>query len=136
MASLTVSDLMSGDVIAIPPTATLHEAIAIMVRRSVRHLPVVENGDVVGLLSDRNIRVIMIGDDDYSRRREFLANTTAGERASHPVATVAPDAPVQQAARIFVESRIGCLPVVDREGSLVGILTQTDLLKWFARLTD
>jgi acetoin utilization protein AcuB len=136
LATLIVRDLMTTEVIAVAPTTTLHEAIGIMVRRSVRHLPVVENGEVVGVLSDRNIRVVLTEDEDFVRRREYLATTTAADRASHPVTTVNPDAPVQQAARIFVESRIGCLPVVDAEGRIQGILTQTDLLKWFARLAD
>jgi acetoin utilization protein AcuB len=91
---------------------------------------------VVGVLSDRNVRVVLTEDDDFARRREYLMTTTAADRASHPVTTVEPDVPVQQAARIFVESRIGCLPVVDQFGHILGILTQTDLLKWFAQLTD
>ena len=56
--------------------------------------------------------------------------------ASGHVTTTTPETSVREAAKVFVSARIGCLPVVDEEGLLIGILTQTDLLKWLARLTS
>ncbi|MDP7111359.1 MAG: CBS domain-containing protein [Myxococcota bacterium] len=69
LTSLTVRDLMTEEVIAAAPDTTLQEAIGIMVRRSIRHLPVIEDGEVVGVLSDRNIRVVLTEDEDFARRR-------------------------------------------------------------------
>lgn len=136
LTDLTVADLMTERVIAVPPEATIQRAIRIMVRRSIRHLPVVADERVTGILSDRNVRVMLTADDDVDRRRRYMETTMVADKASHPVTTIQPDAPAQDAARIFVESRIGCLPVVDEDGRIRGILTQTDLLKWLARLAD
>jgi len=67
---------------------------------------------------------------------EYLEKTTVMAHASGHVTTTTPETSVREAAKVFVSARIGCLPVVDEEGLLIGILTQTDLLKWLARLTS
>lgn len=136
LTDLTVADLMTDRVISVSPETTIQRAIRIMVRRSIRHLPVVEDDRVIGILSDRNVRVMLTAYTDADRRRHYLETTTVADKASHPVTTVRLDASAQDAARIFVESRIGCLPVVGEDGRILGILTQTDLLKWLARLAD
>ena len=133
---LYVRDLMNTPVHTVTPETTLLDAIGLMVRESVRHLPVVEDGAVVGLLSDRNVRTVMIDGTSADARREYLSTTTVRERASSPVATVDPDTLASDAAKRFVEDRIGCLPVVGEDGALVGIVTQTDLLDWLSQAAD
>ena len=133
---LYVRDLMNTEVKTVSPDDTLLEAIGRMVRNSIRHLPVVEGGAVVGVLSDRNVRTVLIDGTGPEERRAYLARTTVRERASTPVSTAGPDDLVSEVARRFVEDRIGCLPVVDEDGTLVGILTQTDLLDWLSHAAD
>jgi acetoin utilization protein AcuB len=128
----TVGELMSTEVVSVTPETSLFETIGMMVQRGIRHLPVMEDGRAVAVVSDRDIRVQISGATDPGERQRYLSSTNVMARASRPVTTISPDAPVQEAARIFVESRIGCLPVVDADDRVVGIVTQTDLLKWLA----
>ena len=130
---LTVADLMSRQVVSIARETNLQDTIGLMVEHGIRHVPVLEGEHVVAVLSDRDVRLMLTGGGDVADRRRYLAATAAMVHASRPVTTIGPDAPAGEAARIFVESRIGCLPVVDSEERIVGILTQTDLLQWIAR---
>ena len=131
-----VSDLMSQEVLSISRTTTLQDAIRIMVQKGIRHLPVVEDGIAVAVLSDRDVRMKVTDLFDPEERRRYLETTPVTQHASHPVTTATPDMLVAEAAKIFVESRIGCLPVVDGDGKMIGIVTQTDLLKWLAQAVD
>ena len=126
----TVRELMSAEVVTIGPDATLQQTIATRVSKGIRHLPIIEEGRLAAIVSDRNIRVMIAGAVDTNERRRYLRTTSVMVHASHPVTTIGPDATAAEAARLFVEQRIGCLPVVDDDGALVGIVTQTDLLTW------
>ncbi|HUU04096.1 MAG TPA: CBS domain-containing protein [Myxococcota bacterium] len=132
---LSVGDLMTTQVVVLEETTTLHEAVQTMVSREVRHLPVVRNKKPVAVLSDRDVRMKVSDLVKPEERRKYMVKTTVMAHASKPVTTASADMPVQEAAQIFVESRIGCLPVVDEAGRLIGIVTQTDLLKWLAQMT-
>jgi len=132
----TVAEMMCSEVVTAEPTTTLYQAIGLMVRNGIRHLPAVEEGKVVAVISDRNVRMMISEGQDPEERRRYLSTTMVMAHASHPVTTIGPGEPPQDAARIFVESRIGCLPVVDDADKLIGIVTQTDLLKWIAAMVD
>jgi acetoin utilization protein AcuB len=127
---LFVSDMMRSPVTVIPASAPLGEAHAIFQARGFRHLPVVDQGRLVGVLTDRDLRFAM----------STLCPTprTAGDPVSlamsSPVLTADPLDPVEDAARIMRERKIGCLPVVDGT-ELVGILTGMDLLDALMKLT-
>jgi acetoin utilization protein AcuB len=84
-----------------------------------RHLPVVEDGRLVGILSDRDLRPVLLSPG--------LARARVRELMSEDLTTVGPDAPLEEAASLLVVKKIGCLPVV-AQGRLVGIVTETDLL--------
>jgi acetoin utilization protein AcuB len=84
-----------------------------------RHLPVVEDGQLLGILSDRDLRPVLLS--------PTLARARVGELMSEDLTTVGPDALVEEAASLLVVKKIGCLPVV-ADGRLVGIVTETDLL--------
>ena len=133
---LYVRDLMNTEVKTVSPDDTLLDAIGLMVRHSIRHLPVVDGVKVVALLSDRNVRTVLVDGTGPEERRAYLRRTPVRERASAPVSTVGPDELISEVARRFVEDRIGCLPVVNGDGALIGILTQTDLLDWLSRAVD
>jgi len=135
-SSMTVAELMSREVVTIPPDATMQQVIGTMVYHGIRHLPVVEDDRLVAIASDRNIRVMVTGGMGSDERRRYLTTTPVTAHATRPVTTIAPDATCAEAARMIVEQRIGCLPVVDDGGQLVGIVTQSDLLKWLAQITS
>ena len=132
---LCVGDLMTSEVVVLDETTTLQDAVRTMVSKGIRHLPVVSGKKPVAVLSDRDVRMKVSDLVDPGERRKYMQKTSVMAHASRPVTTATADMPVQDAAQIFVESRIGCLPVVDEQGRLIGIVTQTDLLKWLAQLT-
>lgn len=128
-------ELVSSWMIANPRTVTpdtpLMEADWIMQENDYRHLPVVEGGRLVGIVTDRDLRQASPSPATSLSVYEIsylLAKLTVDQVMSTPVRTVHPDDSVLEAASLMLEARISALPVVD-EGDLVGILTTTDLLR-------
>ena len=101
----------------------------------VRHMPVVHQGRLVGVLSERDLlraSLSQIGSFDRETHRAFLHAIAIAEVMSKPPITVRPDESVPRAARVMAERKIGCLPVVVDE-VLLGLLTETDVLGWVAQ---
>ena len=117
--SLTVRDVMVTGPVTVRPHETARHAYRLMRDNRFRHLPVVEDGQLVGILSDRDLRPVLLS--------PTLARARVGELMSEDLTTVGPDALVEEAASLLVVKKIGCLPVV-ADGRLVGIVTETDLL--------
>ena len=130
---MRVKDLMSGPPITIAPDTPVLEARRVMQTRAVRHLLVLEHGRLVGIVTDRDIRLNMpspattlsVGEINY-----LLARLTVREVMTTSVIVVEPDRSAQDAATLLVTEKIGALPVVDGE-RLVGIVTETDFLRAF-----
>jgi acetoin utilization protein AcuB len=117
--SLTVRDVMATNLVTVRPRETARRAYRLMRDHRFRHLPVVEDGRLVGILSDRDLRPVLLS--------PTLARAQVAELMSENLTTVPPDALVEEAASLLVVKKIGCLPVV-ADGALVGIVTETDLL--------
>ncbi|MCB9559008.1 MAG: CBS domain-containing protein [Kofleriaceae bacterium] len=117
---LSVSDLMTTAVVSVRATEPLREAHADMQMGAFRHMPVVDDrGRLVGIISDRDVlRAI-------SRHKATLV----GEVMTRQPVTVKPDTVAHAAALVMLERKIGGLPVVDEDGHLVGLITQTDFLE-------
>lgn len=132
---MLVRSRMTSHVHTASPETTLADALAMTRQHRIRHLPVLENGRMVGLLSDRDLR-LAIPPAWAVDHRELLAalhQRRVGEIMITEIITVAPETPVEEAAKLLYTHRIGCVPVLD--GSvLVGILTETDLLRAFTEL--
>ena len=130
---MRVKDLMNGPPITIAPDTPVLEARRVMQTRAVRHLLVLEHGRLVGIVTDRDIRLNMpspatslsVGEVNY-----LLARLTVREVMTTSVIVVEPDRSAQDAAMLLVTEKIGALPVVDGE-QLVGIVTETDFLRAF-----
>jgi len=131
MTEGTVSKIMATDVVALDRNASLGSAKDIMDRRRLRHFPVVENGNVVGVVSQRDVfRASLASMLGYNERTEkaFLDNLSIKGIMSDPPITVTVDTGISEAARLMVEKKVGCLPVVDGK-RLIGLVTDTDFLK-------
>lgn len=115
---------MTRDVVTVPSTATVADALDMLNAHTIRHLPVVEGGKVVGILSDRDLRLAITGRPD---------ETTVADVLTRDPVTVSPDATVETAARLLVDHNVGCVPVVE-DGELVGIVTASDLLRSYVEL--
>jgi acetoin utilization protein AcuB len=133
---LRVGDIMSISPMTITPGASVHEAQALMHQRNIRHLPVLQNGRLVGMLSDRDIRLVLPSPAtslSVWEIRHLLDKLTVGEVMTYFVMTTTPDCLVTEAVGRMLGHKIGALPVVaDRQ--VVGILTRTDILRAFRRL--
>jgi acetoin utilization protein AcuB len=103
---------MSSPVHTVDPETPVADAVLLLRRHRIRHLPVLAGGRIVGVVTDRDLRGI-------------AADAPVGSIMSQPVTVVTPRTGIDRAARLLFDRRIGCLPVVD-DGALVGILTQTD----------
>ena len=126
-----VEDVMSRSVVTLTPEQTLREAIDLLQSKHIRHLPVVGDSKVVGIVTDRDVKratpslLSGVDRDDYER---VLKTTTVAQFMTRDPLTVTPDSRLKAAVKIFLERKIGALPVVD-DGRLVGILTDIDILR-------
>ena len=131
MTEGTVSKIMASDVVALDRNASLGSAKDIMDHRRLRHFPVVENGNVVGVVSQRDLfrasLASMLGYEERTKKA-FLDNLSIKGIMSDPPITVTADTRISEAARLMVEKKVGCLPVVDGN-RLIGLVTDTDFLK-------
>jgi acetoin utilization protein AcuB len=129
---MRVRDWMSPDPVSVEPSTSVREARRLLGYYGIRHLPVVVNDRVVGIVSDRDVRM----DDNVLEivaSAEGAGEATGGGRPvealmSSPVHTIGPDEPVEAAARMMLSRRISAVPVVDRDNRLVGVITSTDCL--------
>jgi acetoin utilization protein AcuB len=117
-----VVDIMTSNPITASPTDSLSDAADLMDEYEIRHLPVVQAGQLVGIVSDRDLpRPREVAPLDPEQPLSSL--TTAG------VVTVREDAPLSEAVNRVLRKRVGSLCVVDSEDRLVGILSVIDLLR-------
>lgn len=128
----TATDVMTPGPFTIGIDDTLLEAATRMSLHGIRHLPVVDGGAVVGVLSERDLRTY-IGDPSLFMITRESSPLRVREVATHAPITVAPDQPVTEIAKRFADQRIGAMPVVDRSGALVGIISYLDVLRAVAR---
>jgi len=115
-----VTGWMTTNPTTVAPDEKLSNVEAIMQEGGYRSVPVVKDGKLVGIVTDRDLR----------RHTGYLPQTEAKMAMSEQLVTVTPAAPIEEAARILRERKIGALPVVE-DGTLVGIITTTDLLGAF-----
>jgi CBS domain-containing membrane protein len=131
---ITVGDIMTKEPVTLASSDVLDLASDIMNLGRVRHLPVLENDKLVGILSQRDLfhsaLVTALGLGP-KQGRELLKGLCVREVMSAPVITVAPDGDIKVAARTMLEKKIGCLPVMENE-RLVGLVTESDILRYVA----
>ncbi len=123
----SIEAIMSTNLMTVPPSATLAEARTLMQSNRIHHLPVTDDGDLVGLITITNV---LAATDSFLRddRNRIHANEIiVGDVMVKDVATVDVNASLRQAALFLEKHQIGCLPVMD-DGKMVGIITETDFV--------
>lgn len=134
----TVDELMNRTAITAPGDTPVLDARGLMQQARIRHLLVVDNGRLQGIVTDRDIRLNMPSPATSLTVWEInhlLARLTVREVMTRNVIVIDRDRDAGEAARIMVDHKIGALPVMDG-ATLVGIITETDLLRAFARRSE
>ena len=135
---IRVRDCMSVDPATVGSKDSLQKVMSLLRRRDIRSVPVVENGRLIGIVTDRDVRQVapaypLFRDEDEIRRYTEHLTVTAAMTAD-PM-TIAPDAPLVEAAKVLETYRISSMPVVDDQ-RLVGMLTMTDVLRVFVEQNE
>jgi CBS domain-containing protein len=138
MDSLLVRDIMQHKIVTVSAGDRLSTVEDIMTLGGVRHMPVVSAGELVGVVSERDLLRASLSSlsEDYAsdQRRAFLHAVEIASVMSSPPITIGPESEIRDAARTMAERKIGCLPVVEPPRKLIGLVTETDLLRYFAGL--
>ena len=129
---MLIKDRMTKPPITAPPGMPIQEALKLMRERGIRRLPVVDKkGKLIGIVSDRDLLHASPSDATSLSVWELnylISKVTLKDVMTKNVITVTPETPVQEAARIMAEKKIGGLPVV-QSGKVIGVITETDLFR-------
>jgi CBS domain-containing membrane protein len=134
---MKVSELMSTDLVTLTEEETLDHAQRCMARGRIRHLPVVRDRRLVGLITHRDLLAAsfsIFAEVERTEQRRIFDTIRVVDAMHRDVVTVSPDLRAAQAARILLENKYGCLPVVDADSILIGIVTEADFLRLTVRL--
>lgn len=123
---MLVQDVMNTEVVTISPSASIRTALIYLQQNRIRHLPVVEEGNLVGIIADRDVREAgpLIPESDRDTR---IFDQPVSSIMTKEVITIHPRDFIEEAALTLYEHHIGCLPVM-RQNKMVGILTTKDIL--------
>ena len=128
---------MGKKLVTISVSERLSTVEDIMTLGHVRHMPVVQGGKLVGVVSERDLlraSLSVLSEHRGPERRAFLHVVEIARVMSAPPIVIGPDATIDEAALVMAEKKIGCLPVVERD-RLVGMVTETDVLRCIAGVT-
>ena len=127
-----VRKIMMGSPVTLTPDDTLDLANNVISLGRIRHIPVVANGKLVGLLSERDLigaaanRIFGLNQKSKSA---LLKTESVKSIMKKRLVTVTPDTPIKDAARLMADKKIGCVPVISA-GALVGLVTTTNVLRY------
>lgn len=116
----SIQDAMTPNPSAVEPATPAHEAAQLMKSEDVGALPIVEDGRLTGMITDRDLAIRVLAEGKG-------AETPVGEIASRDVVSVDPQQTLEEAARLMADHQVRRLPVVEEDGKLVGILAQADV---------
>jgi acetoin utilization protein AcuB len=133
---MLVKERMSQPVISVKPDLPIMEALKLMKSKNIRRTPVIKKGKLLGIISDKDLlnaspsaaTSLSVWEINY-----LLSQITVKEVMTREVLTVDQDTPLEQAALIMADNKIGGIPVTDK-GEVVGLITETDLFKIFLEM--
>jgi acetoin utilization protein AcuB len=133
---MLVKHRMTADPVSVGPDDTLADALRLTREHRIRHLPVVRDGMLAGILSDRDLRSAMPSplEAEDAERAARVGGTPVSGIMTAGVITAGPYDSVEDAAKLLCRHRIGALPVVDAHGRLLGMISETDVLAAFAEV--
>lgn len=129
---MIAADVMTRELKWLPPSASVSDAIHLMRDESVRHLPVIDGGHLVGMLSEQDIRDLALAAVLAADRetRELRLSQTIGPLVTRDVIQVAPEAELRSVVDLLVDKRVGAVLVVEPDGGRVaGVVSVVDALR-------
>lgn len=129
---MKVNDVMTENPHTVEPDDTIRQAEELLEDHAIRQLPVVRDSELVGIITDRDIRSFIGGRAfETPEQREKIMNTKVAAIMTTQPITLSPDDDLREAVEVLIEEKVGSIPVVDEEEGLVGIVTQIDILRCF-----
>ena len=131
-----VTEIMMGSPVTLGPEDTLDLANDVISLGRIRHIPVVDAGRLVGLLSERDLMgaaASHVFGLKQKSKSALLKSVLIRDVMKKRVVTVAPETSIKDAAHLMADKKIGCVPVV-RDGAIVGLVTTTDILRYVEKL--
>ncbi|MBI5943231.1 MAG: CBS domain-containing protein [Chloroflexi bacterium] len=133
---MLVGERMSRPVISITKEMPIHDALALFKKEKIRRAPVLKDGKLIGIISDKdllNASPSQITSLSVWEMNYMLSKITVREVMTRKVLTVQVDTPIEEAARLMADNKIGGMPVMKAD-KVVGVITETDLFKIFLEL--
>ena len=133
----TVADIMTGNPLTMSVSETVGQASDLMSEYRIRQLPVVEGRELLGIVTDRDLRSFLDAAilSDPQAREKALATEVQEIMTTNPL-VLSPDDDLQEAIELLIEEKIGGIPVVEEVEGLVGIVTYVDVLRCFLGLLN
>ncbi len=129
---LSARELMSENPVCVDPTTTVREAVSLLQSLDVRHLPVVEDGELVGMLSDRDLRALsvpaFIGGAHVGELLSAL-NARVSSLMNSDVLSVSTETDASEIIDLMIDNKVGAVAVTGEDGGLVGIVSYVDVLR-------
>lgn len=129
---MLVKNWMSKEVITVEADDTMQNAIYILQEQNIKMLPVMDNANLVGIITDRDLKKASPSDATTLDMHELLfliSKIKVKDLMKEPVFTAKPDDTVEEAAALLLEKKISGLPVIDEHNRLVGIITRSDIFR-------
>jgi acetoin utilization protein AcuB len=137
---MEAAELMTTDVAFVKSTDNVASAVETLAELDVRHLPVVDGGELVGMISDRDLRELgmyQLNDTDDLERIKALGQNSVADVMSGDVQSIEPGTSIGDIIELMISEKVGAVPVVDSHtGNLVGIVSYVDVLRVAADKLD
>jgi CBS domain-containing protein len=130
---MKLGEIGSDQVVSVGPSDSVNRAFKLMVKNDIRHLPVVDGDKVVGIVSDRDLLMIVCWISTWkslTEQQTSVGKKRVSELMSSPASVLSPDGSVEQAARLMLEGHLSAVPL-ERDGRIVSIVTETDILRCY-----
>ncbi len=134
-----ISEIMTLNVVSISLDEKLDLVDEIMSNGDIRHMPVTKGGRVVGIVSQRDLlrsKLSTLIDFPEEDRKSLLETTDVEKVMTKSVKFADPNEPISHAATRMLEDKIGCLPVVNQDNELMGLITETDVMRYFVEISE
>ena len=134
---MLIKDIMTTDVSVLNTDTRVGFAEEIMYLGRIRHLPVVKDGFLIGIITQRDLFKASLTSiiTTWKENKKFLDSIEVKEVMTKDVITVSPNCMAEDAAQLLIDKKIGCLPVVEDDMKLLGLVTETDFLQYYIKQT-